>query len=258
MDSADPIVIMQQDLARALERPPDVRRWAMIVDTRKCVGCRSCTVGCIAENALPRGLSYRPVFEEESGRFPKVTRRFIPRPCMHCDSPACTNVCPKPGKATYKSREGLSAGMVVIDYTECIRCGKCVRSCPYKARGEDRGLFWADGAPFVPEIEKRAAPDYGKQWPRDGKAIPPGTVRKCHFCLHRLAQGMLPVCTSTCIGRATCFGDEADPDSLVAKVKKANLHRTLVWIKQVSDSDPAVGRVTFGGTMTDPRVCYIL
>jgi molybdopterin-containing oxidoreductase family iron-sulfur binding subunit len=41
-------------------------------------------------------------------------------------------------------------------------------------------------------------------------------VRKCHFCLHRLAEGMLPACTTTCIGRATFFGDANDPNSLVA------------------------------------------
>ena len=43
-----------------------------------------------------------------------------------------------------------------------------------------------------------------------------GNVRKYHFCLHRLAEGMLPACTTTCIGRATFFGDANDPDSVVA------------------------------------------
>ena len=40
--------------------------------------------------------------------------------------------------------------------------------------------------------------------------------------MHRLAAGQLPVCITTCIGRAGYFGDENDPQSLIAQVKKAN------------------------------------
>ncbi len=43
---------------------------------------------------------------------------------------------------------------------------------------------------------------------------PSGNARKCHFCLHRLAVGMLPNCVTTCIGRATFFGDRNDPEAL--------------------------------------------
>jgi tetrathionate reductase subunit B len=69
--------------------------------------------------------------------------------------------------------------------------------------------------------------EYGKQWPRSGKNQPIGNARKCHFCVHRLANGMLPQCITTCIGRAGYFGDENDPESLIAKVKKANKIQVL-------------------------------
>jgi molybdopterin-containing oxidoreductase family iron-sulfur binding subunit len=59
------------------------------------------------------------------------------------------------------------------------------------------------------------AAEYGKKWPQRGKGSPIGNARKCHFCLHRLAVGMLPACVTTCIGRATIFGNRNDPESLV-------------------------------------------
>jgi molybdopterin-containing oxidoreductase family iron-sulfur binding subunit len=43
-------------------------------------------------------------------------------------------------------------------------------------------------------------------------------VRKCHFCTHRLEEGMLPSCVTTCIGGATYFGPgpKGNPKSLVS------------------------------------------
>jgi Fe-S-cluster-containing dehydrogenase component len=59
--------------------------------------------------------------------------------------------------------------------------------------------------------------EYGEAHERTGgEESPIGNVRKCHFCLHRLKEGLLPQCVTTCIGRATLFGDANDPDSVVA------------------------------------------
>ena len=57
---------------------------------------------------------------------------------------------------------------------------------------------------------------YGKGYDRPrSHGSPIGNARKCHFCLHRVAVGMLPACVTTCIGRATIFGDRNDAESLV-------------------------------------------
>jgi molybdopterin-containing oxidoreductase family iron-sulfur binding subunit len=45
-----------------------------------------------------------------------------------------------------------------------------------------------------------------------------GNARKCHFCVHRLAEGLLPACVTTCIGRATIFGNCKDSGSLVSEL----------------------------------------
>lgn len=220
--ATDILITMQEDLQRALAKPAEERRWAMLVDLRKCVGCHGCTVACVSENKLPPRVVYRPVQERERGAFPKVTRSFLPRPCMHCDKPACVPVCPVPGKATCKETKGVAAGSVSIDYDRCIGCGRCVPACPYGARTLDRGGYHSEGTPERMRYETMAAWEYGKSRMREGASPPIGKARKCHLCVHRLAEGMLPQCVTSCIGRAGYFGDERDPKSLVAQVKKAN------------------------------------
>src|SRR5688572_23591361 len=45
---ADPLIRMQAELKRALKKPVKDRRWVMVIDLRKCTGCQSCTIGCVA------------------------------------------------------------------------------------------------------------------------------------------------------------------------------------------------------------------
>lgn len=231
--ATDPILRMMEDLRRALKEPAAQRRWIMVIDLRKCVGCHACTVGCIAENKLPPGVVYRPVLEEEIGTYPHVTRRFTPRPCMQCDKPPCVGVCPV--KATYKGDDGI----VHIDYDKCIGCRYCVTACPYSARTFDFGEFYGEGTPDPSKApyEYAASFEYGEKRQRHGSRSPVGNVRKCHFCLHRLNAGMMPMCVSTCLGRATYFGDAKDPNSLVAElVARPN----VVRLKEEMGTEPRV------------------
>lgn len=203
---------MQRELQRALKKPIEQRRWVMVIDLRKCIGCSACTIACVAENKLPPGVVYRPVLDEEFGEYPNVTRRFTPRPCMQCDNPPCVPVCPV--KATYKRPDGI----VEIDYNKCIGCRYCLPACPYGARTADFGEFFTLGTPEVAAYEKQPNFEYGREWKREGNKSPVGNARKCHFCIHRLEAGMLPACVTTCIGYATYFGDANDPESLVSEL----------------------------------------
>ena len=237
----DVLVRMERELRRALAKPREQRRWVMVIDLRRCVGCSACTIACVAENKLPPGVVYRPVLEEEIGTYPNVTRRFIPRPCMQCDNPPCTPVCPV--HATWKNEDGV----VVVNYEQCIGCRYCLTACPYAARTSDFGHFYtADTPPATPfllgqetadDYERAANFEYGKAWDRADGGSPIGNARKCHFCLHRIAEGMLPACVTTCIGRATLFGDANDPDSLVAEmIAKPNVMR----LKEEMGTEPRV------------------
>ena len=203
---------MQADLQRALKKPIDQRRWVMVLDLRKCVGCSACTIACVAENKLPPGVVYRPVLEEEIGTYPNVTRRFVPRPCMQCDNPPCVAVCPV--GATFKRPDGI----VAINYDTCIGCRYCIVACPYSARTFDSGRFYTSNTPQLAAYEKLPNFEYGQTWDRSKGDSPIGNARKCQFCAHRLDAGMLPACLTTCIGRATYFGDANDPQALVSEL----------------------------------------
>ncbi|MER3513058.1 MAG: (4Fe-4S)-binding protein, partial [Chloroflexota bacterium] len=59
LEREDILLRMQEELKRALAKPREQRRWVMVIDLRKCVGCSACTIACIAENKLPPGVVYR-------------------------------------------------------------------------------------------------------------------------------------------------------------------------------------------------------
>jgi len=277
-DGRDELSIIQEDIKRALPKPK--KKWGMLIDLRRCVLCHACTAGCVAEQKSPPGINYRPVYEEEIGVFPAVKRRFTPRPCLQCDNPPCVPVCPKKGEkgATWKSSKGLSAGIVMINYQECIGCGRCVVACPYKARNLDLGEFYTEGTPKTQAYEAEPSWEYSRKWPREKGQVPIGVARKCHFCYHRLKAGMVPMCVSTCIARANYFGDLDDPQSLIYKTMKANKISVLQSVKsngagkvslaQMKDLslEELGGKIgypgktpVFGSTApTKPRVFYIV
>jgi molybdopterin-containing oxidoreductase family iron-sulfur binding subunit len=130
---------------------------------------------------------------------------------MQCDNPPCVPGCPV--KATWKGDDGV----VVIDYDICIGCRNCIAACPYNARTADFGDFFGNHTPEIMAYETRPNFEYSKEWsrkPRSHKS-PIGNARKCTFCLHRVREGMLPACVTTCLGGASSFGDYNDKDRLV-------------------------------------------
>ena len=194
-------------------------RWAMVMDLRRCIGCRACTVACKSENDVSLGR-FRAVIQEKTiGTFPNTKKAFLPLMCNHCEGnekdgvPPCVKACPEfPGKrAKFKTADGKTIryrhgatykrpdGLILIDKDLCIGCGKCIDACPYGVRSFD---------PFV-----KAGGDPTKQ-----------AADKCDMCVNRVDNGVEPSCVNTCQGRARIFGDLNDPSSSVSKlVKEHNL-----------------------------------
>lgn len=224
---------MLDDLDRALTKPMEQRKWVMVIDLKKCVNCKACTVSCIAENNLPPGVVYRPVVEKEIGEFPNVRKRFTPRPCMQCDNPPCTPVCPV--GATYKRPDGI----VAVDYDVCIGCRYCIAACPYNARTADFGDYYGDGTPEITAYETRPNFEYGREWKREPGQhnSPVGNARKCQFCLHRIENGLLPACVATCLGGATYFGDYNDDKSFVHELVG---NSRMMRLKEELGTEPSV------------------
>ena len=232
------LIRLQEDLRRALAKPVDQRSWVMVIDIDKCIGCHACAVSCMAENALPPGVSYRRVFDTEDGEFPEVRRYFMPTNCQQCDRPPCVRGLPKDA---YTKRPD---GILVFNYEKMKGkrlFEKVKKQCPYTAVYHDEGSFYTEGTPRLEPYEQRPSFDYGKAWTRKKNGGPPvDSIRKCHFCLHRLEAGMLPACVTTCVGGAMYFGDAKDPQGLINQLRKkrGSLH--------INESDG-----------TEPRVWYL-
>lgn len=165
------------------------KKYAFVIDLRKCVGCYACQVSCKQENDVPISNFRSTVKLRQDGRYPDVKWRFLPVLCNHCDNPPCVKACPVPG-ATYKREDGL----VLIDKEKCLGCDYCVTACPYDAR-----YVWKD---------KKAD--------------------KCDFCLHLLQQDELPACVRACMGKARYIGDINDPNSKVSMLIAENKNRIKV------------------------------
>ena len=205
--------------APAPERKPLVgKRWAMVVDLRKCKDqhdCKDCVMACHKVHNVPDfgnpkdevkwiwKESFEHVFHEQKHAHTKEEIKHLPVPllCNHCDNPPCTRVCPT--EATWKRD---SDGIVMMDWHRCIGCRYCVVACPYGSRS----FNWRDPRPFVEKINE--------QYPTRMR----GVVEKCTFCEERLDKGQLPACVEACKHDALVFGDLEDPESDVRKLLGEN------------------------------------
>ncbi|ELM3722601.1 4Fe-4S dicluster domain-containing protein [Edwardsiella piscicida] len=168
------------------------KRWAMIIDLRKCVGCQACTVACCMENLPPIGQFRTTVkqYEVSGAAANGVSQMFmLPRLCNHCENPPCVAVCPV--QATYQRDDGI----VMVDNRRCVGCAYCIQACPYDARFINQQTLTAD---------------------------------KCTFCAHRLEAGLLPACVESCVGGARIIGDMHDPDSTLSRLLAQ--HRASVYV----------------------------
>lgn len=194
-------------------------RYAMVIDLRRCIGCRGCTVACKSEMGAALGRWNAVIKNVEFGKFPDTQKHFFPRLCNHCageadkGEPPCVEKCPensrgkrmKMGKTRYRTGATYKRpdGMILLDMQYCIGCYKCIEACPYGVRSID---------PFVKLSRTDRENDLG--------------VGKCEFCQHRVDKGVAPSCVNTCQGGARIFGDLSDPASEVSKlVKEFNLEK---------------------------------
>ena len=194
--------------------------WGMVIDLDRCTGCQACVMACKAENNVPavgareaargRTIAWMHVLVEES----EERVRFLPRPCLQCDDPPCTKVCPV--YATYRNPEGIVAQI----YARCIGCRFCMAACPYNAKYFNWLTYQKEAPGQNPDVSVR----------------PKGVVEKCTFCHHRLQKARaravaerrdlapgdyVPACAEACPTRAIAFGDLSDPGSEVTRLARS-------------------------------------
>jgi Fe-S-cluster-containing dehydrogenase component len=213
---------------------PDVL-FAYALDISRCIGCRRCVYGCVAENNQSRdpeiqwirvlqmdkeqGVDfshanpyYQPELVPEEGHF------YVPVACQMCRNPPCTKVCPV--GATWTEDDGI----VVIDYDWCIGCRYCMAACPYGARH----FNW--GEPTVPKDVLNPETHYLGNRPR-----PKGVVEKCTFCIQRTRNGRYPACVEVCPVGARKFGNLLDPNSEIRYIIE---NKRVMVLKQELNTVP--------------------
>jgi phenylacetyl-CoA:acceptor oxidoreductase subunit 1 len=188
----------------------------MVIDLRKCIGCRSCVMCCKAAHKN----TWKRVNDCGITDYPERRRQFLHLSCMHCGVPACLSVCPT--GATYQRPDGI----VDINYERCAGCGYCIVACPYQAR-----TIYDEEHDFeVNEMSRRLGVSYAE-------TDLGGVCTKCNFCRDRIDAGLAlglrpgvdpeasPVCMNSCSAHAICFGDmddEGDPVSVLVKGNKTS------------------------------------
>ncbi|MEA2102447.1 MAG: 4Fe-4S dicluster domain-containing protein [Thermodesulfobacteriota bacterium] len=104
----------------------------------------------------------------------------IPRRCMHCDYPACANLCP------FSANKKMPDGAVVIDPDLCFGGAKCRTVCPWHIPQRQSGIgLYLDVMPTLAGN---------------------GTMFKCDLCHDLVAEGKNPVCMDACPRQAMIIG----------------------------------------------------
>ena len=179
------------------------KKFGMVIDLERCIGCNACTVACKIENnstgywirVLTQNADQK---DTPSGQFPDLKMEWIPLLCNHCSNPPCVDACPN--EALVKREDGP----VILIENNCNGCQACINACPYDVI------------------------HYNEQ-----KNI----IEKCYFCVHRIDQGLEPFCVVCCEGQAIHFGDLNDPNSKISDIiKKKETYR----LKPEIGTEPSV------------------
>ena len=191
--------------------------FAKLIDTTKCIGCRSCQVICKEWNGLPGEETSLPVDDlglqnparlsaktymmithteiddpKSPGGFRTV---FTKRQCMHCNEPACASACP------VTALEKTPEGPVVYDAQKCIGCRYCMLACPFGAISSE----WDSLAPKISKCtlcSDRLHPEAPSE--RNGKALTGEEAR-----LFQIGHAM-PACVKQCPADALHWGTRED------------------------------------------------
>jgi formate dehydrogenase iron-sulfur subunit len=156
----------------------------VLVDTTRCIGCRSCEEACAEANNLPvPDISDESVLEKRRDtsvtQFTVINRYttekgnvFVKRQCMHCCQPGCVAAC------LVNAMKKREEGPVTWD-TNCMGCRYCMVSCPFD----------------IPKFE------YDSWNPK---------IQKCNLCWDRVKVGKQPACVEACPQEALLFGQRKE------------------------------------------------
>jgi Fe-S-cluster-containing dehydrogenase component len=202
-------VLMARDVKAAEPGAAASDTMGMLIDTTRCIGCRTCEAACAEAHQeagieCPEEVDFSVQRNTSEKQFTVVNRYetdkgevFAKKQCMHCLQPACASACLT--KAMHKTANGS----VAWTGDKCMGCRFCMVSCPFD----------------VPKFE------YFSANPR---------IQKCSMCWDRVKEGKQPACVENCPAEALSFGPRAqlleearrriytDPDTYVHEIYGEN------------------------------------
>ncbi|MEP6937686.1 MAG: TAT-variant-translocated molybdopterin oxidoreductase, partial [Chthoniobacterales bacterium] len=196
-------------------------------------------------------------FNQDKGEYPEDAEVVHqPMMCQHCENAPCETVCPV--NATVHSEDGLN----VMAYNRCIGTRYCANNCPFKVRRFNffdynqrpvgkKKIAGAFGVyqEYLGPLTTKGAPDSTKMQKNPNVTVRMrGVMEKCSFCVQRIEEAKISAhvragessntliprdsftsaCAQACPTEAIVFGDIADPESRVSKMKKQDRNYRLL------------------------------
>lgn len=170
-----------------------MKKWHMVVDLAKCVGCYNCLLACKDEHVGNSWLPYTDSQQNhedkwinpkrvERGSVPYTEVAFVTQTCQHCDSAPCAMKCPE---AVTKRADGI----VLLDAARARGNRNLAEACPYG------NIHWNE------ELQ---------------------TAQKCTMCAHLLDEGWKePRCVQACPLRAlsVVYCEDSEFERIIEKQK---------------------------------------
>lgn len=99
----------------------------LLVDSKKCQGCNTCTMVCSLAHHGEINLSLGRI-QLEQNPYLAWPNDIIVDQCHQCPTAPCVQVCPTGANHVDKDHGNVR----LIDPQKCIGCQQCIEACPYQ------------------------------------------------------------------------------------------------------------------------------